>query len=146
MLTLGTYAILLNSRITLHSWCRPECDICGGKHGGRVWEGQEFSQSSGGLCFPSPQTHPSPSHTLFCPINWHTPLATPSKASQMGRAKCTFCTGVWREHPVWAKFTCPFPTPVTCALREKSTTFLNYQHRRRTEPNDTTLKHYIQIV
>lgn len=26
-------------------------------------------QSIGGLDSPSPQTHPSPSHTLFCPIN-----------------------------------------------------------------------------
>lgn len=34
-------------------------------------------QRSGGLGFPSPQTHPSPSHTLFCPINWHTAQATP---------------------------------------------------------------------
>lgn len=84
-----------------------------------------FFWSSGGLSFPSPQTHPSPSHTLFCPINWHTPLATPSKANQMGRTKCTWSAGVWWEHPVWAKFTCPFPTPVTCALQKQSTTRRN---------------------
>lgn len=55
--------------------------------------GTTFFHWSGGLGFPSPQTHPSPSHTSFCPIKWHSALATPSEASQMGRAKCTWEPG-----------------------------------------------------
>lgn len=77
-----------------------------------------LSKAAAGWPPPPPKPTHLPSHTLFCPINWHTPLATPSKASQMGWAKCTWSAGVWWEHPVWVKFTCPFSTPVTCALKE----------------------------
>lgn len=107
---------ILHHKVPMRGWSR-------GKKGGRRWEGPLFffffSKAAAGSPSPPPKPTHLPSHTLFCPINWHSSLATPSKASQMGWAKCTWSAGVWWEHPVWVKFTCPFPTPVTCALQRK---------------------------
>lgn len=57
----------------------------------------------------------------------------------MGRARGTWSAGVWWEHPVWAKFTCPFPTPVTCALLRKSTTRKKCDHTWTTDPHKSEI-------
>lgn len=106
---------------------------------GMVWEGSHFFlQSIGGLDFPSPQTHPSPSHTLFLPYKLtHSSSHPPPRQAKWAEREARQVPGFRGNTPCGRNLPAPFSTPVTCAPRRKSTSRKKCGRAGTTEPRES---------
>lgn len=89
---------------------------------GAPWEGPLFSGAAAGSASPPPKPTHLPTYTLSLPYKLAHSSSHPLRGQPNGPSETFSKHRVRWEHPVWAKFTCPFPTPVTCAPGRRSTT------------------------
>lgn len=142
-MTLSTPRLRSRSHLT---WCKSrfrweQGEFRRGEQGGTVWEGSHFFfflQSIGGLDFPSPQTHPSPSHTLFLPYKLtHSSSHPPPRQAKWAEREARQVPGFRGNTPCGRNLPAPFSTPVTCAPRRKSTSRKKCGHACTTEPRES---------